>query len=527
MDETVNNTPEKKKGVSKGLIAIIVAAVLVIGGSVAAFILLENSSKAQYFLAEKNSLDYISEKFEERYQPEMDWLETSKENPTESTVELSAEYNDPYGGGTGYGMGMDPSQIINNSTITLKSAADMEEKLLSTEIAASFGGMEIDGINVHVTAEKILLGLPFIEEILQLKDEDLGPLLKEVDPESFTGEESMNLEALFEGTNSEELDYFIEEYGKMIYDELPEDAFEQADETIKIQDQSLNTEKITMHLTEDQVKEIIVTTLEKMKDDEKLKEMIREQMSLQQFGGTAMSPDVDQLINDFESGLEEGINEIDKLSIPDGLNSTIWVKDDVIAQRDFSVELGTTENDSTVAFAVKGTQLLEDTQQTFNYDFSFDDGYSEGTMNFTGDLAWEDNQATDSLALTFGETVLSYKGNETVDGSARDFERIFSMEDPMNGEGSLIWSGNANYEGDKMNSEHSFSVSTPDMNQDMFALHAAVEGTTIDSVELPNEDNVKDIGSMSIDEISQYFNTDVTPQMQQWLSNLMFQGSGF
>ncbi|GAQ18942.1 flagellar basal body protein FliL [Oceanobacillus picturae] len=526
MDETVNNTPEKKKGVSKGLIAIIVAAVLVIGGSVAAFVLLDNSAKAQYFLAEKNSLDYIGDKFEDRYQPEMDWLETSEENPTESTVELSAEYNDP-NGGMGYGMGLDPSQIINNSTITLTTAADMEEKQISTELAASFGGMEIDGVQFHVTAEKILLGLPFINEILQLKDEDLGPLLKEVDPETFTGEESMNLEQLFEGTNSEDLEYFKEEYGKMIFEELPEDAFEQTEESIKVQDQSLDTEKISLHLSEEQVKDIIVKTLEKMKDDEKLKEMIREQMALQQFGGTAMSPDADQFIADFEAGLEEGIDEIDKVSIPDGLNSTIWVTDDLIAQRDFSVKLGSTENEDTVTLAVKGTQLLEDAKQSFNYDFSYDDGYTEGTMNLTGDLSWKDNQATDSLALTIADTVLSYTGEETLDGTAREFERTFSFEDPMNGEGSLIWSGNANYEGDQMTSEHSFSVNTPDMSQDMFSLHAAVEGKTIDSVELPNEDNVKDIGSMSMDELSQYFNTEVTPQFQQWVSNLLYGGAGF
>ncbi|WP_404453791.1 hypothetical protein [Oceanobacillus kapialis] len=526
MDETVNNTPEQKKGVSKGLIAIIVAAVLVVGGSVAAFVLLDNSAKAQYLLAEKNSIEYIGETFKERYQPEMEWLETSKENPTESTVELSAEYNDPYGS-TGYGMGMDPSQIINNSTITLTTAADMEGKKISTELAASMAGIEIDGVQFHVTAEKVLLGLPFINDVLQLKDEDLGPLLKEVDPETFTGEESMNLEALFEGTNSEDLEYLKEEYGKMILDELPEDAFEQTEESIDVQDQSLDTEKITMQLSEQQVKDLIVTVLEKMKDDEKLKELIREQMSLQQFGSTMATADIDQVISDFESGLEDGINEIDKLSIPNGLNSTIWVHDDVIAQRDFSVEIGSTENDNTVALNVKGTQLLEDTQQTFNYDFSYDDGYSEGTMNLTGDFAWEDNQATDSLALTFGETVLSYNGEETLDGNAREFERTFSMEDPMSGEGSLIWSGNSNYEEGQMSSEHSFSVSSPQVSQDMFTLHATTEGQTIDSVELPSEDNVKDIGSMSVEEINQYFETEVAPQFQQWASELLYGGSGF
>src|SRR5690625_6718003 len=83
MDETVNDGTEKR-GFPKKIIAIIVIAVLVIGGSVAAYVMFNLSDKEKYFLAEKKSFEFMADKVEERFQPELDWLEQSKENQTRS-----------------------------------------------------------------------------------------------------------------------------------------------------------------------------------------------------------------------------------------------------------------------------------------------------------------------------------------------------------------------------------------------------------------------------------------------------------
>ncbi|WP_449355641.1 hypothetical protein ACUL41_07650 [Virgibacillus natechei] len=524
MGETMNNG-EKKKGFSKGLIAIIITVVVVAGSSVAAFVLLNLSEKEQYFLAEKNALEFMGEEIEERYQQELDWMEHSQENPVQQTVELAAEYNDPNEMG---GMGtVSPSQIINNSTISITGASDMENEQASAELQANIGGMEIDDVNFYVTAEEVTAGLPFMDELVQLKDEDFGNLMQELDPNAFTGEESMNLESLFEGTDAvdENIEYFQEEYVEMVYNEIPDDAFESADETIQVNDESLDTEKITFHLTEEQLKDVVTTVLGKMQQDDRIKEMMREQFVAGSMGTPGMEDEIDQFINEYETAIDDVINGLEDFQIPDGLTSTIWIHDDVIASRDFQVEMGPTAEEL-VSFTVNGTQLLRDTNQTFNYDLGFSDSYSEGTMNITGDLSSEDNNATDSINLTVEDITLAYESTESLNDGTRDFDRTFSFDQAGSG-GSLIWSGSSTYDNDQMNAEHNFSVESPEISQDMFTLQVMIDSETIDSVEMPNEEEARDLGSMNENELMEFVELEVTPQFQEWLFGLMGGGPGF
>ncbi|MBY7143205.1 hypothetical protein KFZ56_09060 [Virgibacillus sp. NKC19-3] len=528
MGETVDNE-EKKKGFSKGLIAIIITVVVVAGGSVAAFVLLNFSEKEQYFLAEKNTVEFMGEKFEERYQQELDWIDHSQENPVKQTLELAAEYNDP---NETSGMGaVSPSQIINNSTISITGASDMENEQASAELQANIGGMEIDDFDFYVTADEVTAGLPFMDELLQLRDEDFGNLMQKLDPNAFTGEESMNLESLFEGTDAfnEDIEYFQEEYGKMVYNETPDDAFESTDETIQVDDESLDTEKITFHLTEKQLKEIMTTVLEKMQQDEKIKEMMRDQfvagaMGTPAMGTPAMDDEFDQFINEYETAIGEAINGLEDFQIPDGLTSTIWVYDDVIAQREFQVDMGSTAEDL-VSFTVNGTQLLQDDNQTFNYDLGVSDSITDGTANIAGNLSWEDDNATDSINLTVEDVTLTYEGKESLNDGTRDFDRTFSF-DQAGTSGMLIWSGSSAYDNDQMNSEHHFSMESPEISQDMFALQVMIDSETIDSVEMPNEENIKDLGSMSENELTDFLEHEITPQFQAWLFGLMGGGPG-
>ncbi|RDW21615.1 DUF6583 family protein [Oceanobacillus chungangensis] len=516
MNETTNDGSNKKKGVSKGIIAITIIAVLAIGGAVAAFMLNNLSLKESYFLAEKKSTDFMIDKVEERYEPELDWYEHSKENATESKVDLSGEYNVP-STEAAYG-GVDPSQIINNSNLTITAATDMENKQISTDIAASIGGIEVNDVNLSFTNEKLMLSLPFVEEVIQLKDADLGPLLYELDPVSFTGEETLELDSIFEGNgglSEEDREYFKEEYGKMIYDQLPEDAFTTEDETVEVNGESINAEKISMQLTEKQVKEILTAVFDKMEKDDKLKDLIRKQAGLQLGGTAAVDPEIDQLLSDFETGIAEAKDGLADLQIPNGFNSTIWVENDLIVQRDLAIEMGPSAEEL-VTFSVKGGQLLKDTTQFFDYDFGLTESGNESVVNIAGNLTWEDNKASDKISLTADEFTLAYDGTETLTDGTRDFERIFTFEESATS-GSLNWNGSATYNKDQMSSENSFSIESPDISQDMFALHANVEGKTIDKVEMPAEDNVKDLGEMGAQGTMEYFELEVVPSFQEWL----------
>ncbi|SFB24469.1 hypothetical protein SAMN04488072_11143 [Lentibacillus halodurans] len=513
---------EAKKGIPKKYIAIIVAALLVIGGSVAAFVLKTGSPKAQYFSAEKNTIEFITEKVEERYQSEFDWAKTTMENPTENSLELSAEYNGP----PSNGMGMSPEQLINNSTIQLTSQLNQDENQLAADLQMNFAGIDINDVSMYVDADNVQLELPFLEEGLQIKDDDLTALLQEADPS--LNDFNIDFEQLFNQMDGmlsdEDQSYIADEYFAMIYNELPDDAFESADETVTVQDESIDTEKITLQLSEQEVKELVTTVLEKMKNDDQLKEIIKDQIKMQQFGIFAsntmpaeMENEVDTMMEDFEQSIDETINGLEDFQIPDGLTSVVWVQDDLIVKRDFSVSMAP-KDEETVSLTVQGNQLLQDAQQTIDYEFAID----EGALTLNADLSNQDNALDDSISVAAGDIELSYTGTSTLEDGTREFERTFSLNSQStNDSGSLNWNGEATYDNDQMNAEHTLTVEIPDLPQDIISLHVKNDAQTINEVEQPDDANAKNLGGMSLNELEQYFQTEVATQFQQWLMEIM------
>lgn len=520
----------RKKGSSKRIIIFTITALLIIGGSVAAFALLNLSDKQKYFLAEKNSVEVLSEQFEKRFEPELNWQEKVQANPTDTTLELSATYQDPDATLTAFG----PAQIINNSTLTIHEARDVKEKKMATEISGAFGGITIDGLNFYLTSEKLLVKLPFLKELLQVKEKDVGNLLTEVDPAMFKGKEKIDFDAFFTGSNvlsKDDQEYLQQEYLQMIYDKLPDSAFKSSDEAVKVDSTSIDAEKITFHLTEEKLKDILSSTMEKMKDDKRLKEIIREQLAIQTLGAgvstsnlaPTVETDIDNMINQFETTLDTAIKGLETFQIPDGLTSTIWVKDDLIVKRDFSLSMGQTK-DELVTFKVNGTQMLGEANQTFDYKLGYTaNNNEESFMTATGDLSWKDNKANDSIKLAAGNNELTYEGTSTLKDGERDFERVFTMKTGPD-QGGLSWSGNADYKEDHMSSENTFAVQVPGMEEDMLSLQVDKEAKLIKQVEIPENPKVKDIGSMKVNEIEQYFKTEVMPQFQQWVFKIMGTG---
>ena len=527
--EDQSNTVTAKKGTSKGLIITIIVAFLVIGGGVAAYFAINNltSDKQKYFLAEKKSAEFVYDNLAERYKPEIEWAELTRTKPSESEIQLSAEYNDPFGGGGDGFNGFDPAEIINNSTITLTAQSDIPNKKLGLGVSASAAGITIEDINFYLTEEEMVLGLPFLNEMLQLKSADTGNLLREVAPELTLEDENINFGEFFEAAegylSEEDKEYFKEEYLEMVYDKLTDDDFTSSSEEIDVNGKSVETEKIDFHLSEEKVKDIFAAIFDKLAKDEKVKELIEEQMTNQFFGladeSLIDSQELDQILTDFEDGMVTAKEEFQKISIPNGFTSTIWIDNKLIVQRELTVELGPSA-DELVKLTVNGTQLLTDDDITFAYDFNFEDSWDQGTLTLTGDSVVKDDQVTDSIKLAVADVEIAYNSEETLKDGKRDFERVFSFSQPASGEGSLYWVGNSAYEKDQMNAEHEFSVEATGFDRDLFTLHATIDGKQIKEVDIPSE-NLKDLGSMSADEISTYIEQDAAVQFQKWIMGIM------
>src|SRR5690625_7417815 len=116
VDSEVGNK-EKKSGVSKVMLGVIIGIIVVIVGVIIFFAMGGGSTKQQYFLAEGKTLNDMSNYIEDSYEAELDWLEVAQEEPTKSRLDISGEYNDS--NNINMGEMFDYSTISNNSAINI------------------------------------------------------------------------------------------------------------------------------------------------------------------------------------------------------------------------------------------------------------------------------------------------------------------------------------------------------------------------------------------------------------------------
>lgn len=506
---------------SKKVILIIVTALVVVvgGGGVTAYVMLTKSDKAEYFKAEASTFEYMKDRMGEQFEPELDWSEKTKENPIDMSADLSAEYQDPNNMAGGNDM-FDIEDIVNNASLTFNSQLDLDEHQMNTGLEADIAGFELDDFNMYLDDDALAINLPFMDESLQINNEDLSDLIQ-MDPEA--EDVDIDFSSLFEsaeGVPDEDIDHLKEEYLVSVYDDLSKDQFDSEKENVDVDGDEVKAKKITIDLSEEDVKEIIVSVLEKAQDDEELQEIVKERLQAQMMGLSAEEADVD-LETDVEALFNEDLDEAidfveDDMHMPDGLTSTIWVNDDVIVKRDLNVSVG--NGDESSELAVEGTNVLDDEAQAFDYEWTLVDPMDkEHTADVTADLSMKDDDINDTIEVSAADVTVAYDGESTLDDDERDFERTLSVTSQQQGiDGSLVWSGNASYAEDQMSSENEFTVETDMLGDIEASLFADMDYEVTKGVEEPDEDSVKDLGDMSPDELQQYFQQDIMSQAQEW-----------
>ncbi|GIO21734.1 DUF6583 family protein [Oceanobacillus sp. J11TS1] len=531
MVENNNDTEQqpKKKGLSKGIIAIIVAVIVLGVGGAAAFFLTASTPKATYFQAEKNSIEQMQNFFETKYEDEVNWYEKSMENPVSQTVNLGLNLE-----GLENSYYADPQIIamLSNAQLTMDSETDMKNKQAYSELSVNVGGIDFSGIAGYIEGSDVYAQLPFLEEILKISDEDLGSVLAEIDPYTFTGNEQLGIEELvFENDGAlltdEEKKYIQDEYLMFIYEELPDEAFESEKEDVKVNGDSISAEKITMNLSEKELKSVITSVLEKMKGDNKFKEILKGQFeqtaSMPLEDPAVMEEQIDQVLKEFDNAIDQGIEEIKNFQFPDGLQSTLWVSDNKVVQRDTSISLAP-EGEKLLNISLSGGQLFDDKQLYFDQTLTMNGEHEEVSIGFDGDFQGDGDAVTDSANLTFAvddgyapvQFAASYTGDESVDGSTRNFDRQLQFtvdNETLN----LSWTGDSTYDGDQMNSNNNIALDFPGYIENV-SMDLDVEGSVIDAVEGVDTSNVVDLGAMSAAELQEYFEGDFSRQLEQWLA---------
>ena len=506
----------------KGMIGIIIVAVLVIGGGAAAFLFVGNKTlKEQYFLAESETIEQLGDLITDKFEDEIDWYENSLEKPIETKVELSAEYNDPAAEPIG-GM-FDVAELINNSTIEVITQNDMKEKVSSVNLNANVAGMAIEDFKIQLTDDKLSIDLPFLEEDIVLQDKDVVRLANEFNPETFAEGETIDFADFFEAQrellSDKDKKYFEKEYGLMIYKEIPESAFKSTSETVEVNGEKVKTEKIDFTLTEQEVKDISLKIVEKLEKDNKAKSIFEDMYNQPSLGN------LKDISADYDKSLVELKESIPNLKLPEGLLSTVWLKSDVVVKRDFNMIVG--DKTEFTKVNITGDQNLDAKEKSLNYDFVIEDQDGLYAAKLKALLVTDGNKQSDEVVISAGfdkevnDFELKYTANETADKGKHDFEREFVLSDDTQDMGKLFWEGKSVYEKDQMNSNHVFSVEAEGVSRDLFSLNADFTGKQIKTVDKLDSAKEKDLGSMSVEEINEYVEVHITNKFTEWLMGQM------
>ncbi len=518
--ENVQETKVKKK--SPAVLIAVLTAVLVLGvGSVSAFFLFNKSAKVKYLLAETKTFTQMGDLFEERYQNEVDWMDVQKEKPVETTYDVSAEWNDP---SAGYDM-VEVQRILNNTTLSMSQVKDPVKKEWEMNFSGKFGSVAAEFGSLYFTPEKMMAGLSFSDKILFFMDEDYGKMMRATDS-SYDGPEKLGLSHIFEeqfALTGEFQTYVKEEYMEYLYHELPEEAFTSEKEEIDVFGEQMKTEKVEMKLTEEQVKSLLVDLFKKAREDEKLKALLKEQIAFSTMTDDISDRKLTELIRDFEDALDEAIDEVNELHIPNGIVSTIWHKSNSIVKREFAMSIGEFE-DEIATLKIEGVQLLEKSGQQWDYSFTGTDPYTqdETIVNIKGDLTWKDGKSDDTITITAEDVVITYKGKEELDGKERTFNREFSISDDGFSP-SIVWSGTASHEKDSMKADHEFTLNDPSgaiSTSDIY-LRVKQEGKIVKNVDMPDDSKTHvDVGKMSSNEMDDLEN-ELAEEFEKWVTDLM------
>ncbi|WP_419961216.1 hypothetical protein [Psychrobacillus sp. BM2] len=486
------------------IIAII--SFFVVAGGASAFFLVNKTPKEQYFYSEVKTIQHIQDLVETRYENETEWAKYGTTKVIDSIYDFSGEYQD--------GTNSEIEQVVNNSNIALRIASDPNKQEVEAEINATILGVDVEPIKGYITTEEVILGLPFYDQLLQLKDKDYGNLMRAIDP-GYSGSEKLGLEN-FLGKNNilseENIEYLKEEYMMYLYKSLPEEAFTTSDEKIDVNGKSIKAEKVSMTLTEAEVKKILIDVLQKAKKDPKFKEIVEDYLesSFEQF--TAVStPDA---TFEFDEVMDNLISSVEDIDLPEGIKSTIWHDADLIVKRDINTEIADLGK-----LEITGTQLLEDSAQNWNYTISMDND----PLHFTGDLTTtKDGTYKDEISfLDDNKAGLVYNGEEKLSGDDRTFERKFIIGDeyqPM----EFLWNGNSNYKKDSMQADHEFVVTIDESSNAVIKVNQ--ESKIIKKVNLPaDSEKMVNIGTMDSNSLQQFLSEDIYPEMQGWGMNIMQQ----
>ncbi|WLD93026.1 hypothetical protein [Alkalihalobacillus sp. AL-G] len=408
MNETRNETsatlePSRTPKKSKKPFILALAAVFILGLGATVYAMFFNlSPKDAYFKAEINSYKALSESVNETFAISDDLAEKTLEEPSKSTAELGFSVE---------GLeAIDPSLAMVKGLIeqvALKATTQLDPKAAKGSIELNLGvaGTEFIQAEAYQSDKRTGVNVPLLyDQYLYFNNEDFGKLMTRFDP-TYAGPEKlenlvkMQLDSI---KNQEKLNEVSKEYGKFIIENIKEENVTEGEAEFEGE----TYRQLTLKLSEKEVQELSKKVIDKVQADKELKDLLIDSMTQSNF--LASSSDIKTTMKeDFEKGLKELENNLDKIKLPDGFKSTILVNDqELIVKRDVDVKV-----------EVEG--------EVANIDFSTHALREDGVVT---DGKWEVNVFPENAKdQDYIKILLELKGEPGNDSIKRDLTGMFAI----------------------------------------------------------------------------------------------------
>ncbi|MRG86853.1 DUF6583 family protein [Salinibacillus xinjiangensis] len=472
-----------QKSNKKGLITII-SIILVIGiGAIGVYgynQLVNKNPLVQYVTAEKNTFEETWAYYEDYYGDSKTINEKLMSDPYEATSTFSVNTDLPMQLAQADPMIGMIQGVISSLEITTDTKVNpsTKETYIGADVAMQ-GNSLLDG-NIYQNEENTALQVPVLyDEYFVVNNKTFGEDLRQKGATEVPFEELPNF--VDQQLSPEQLEEMAKDYLKIISDHLSEDKVEVSEGE---EYQGSTYTKLSVHYTEEEVRDIFKEILTEMKNDERF---------TAQFGSAEIQKEEMDVL----------INNLDQLNLPNGLDYEAYMTKDYVEHRILSFDVMDTASQEEVAitfnmdtvnkgddqyefnFQVKAVPSSEDGQLLVQYS---EDGSPDGEqykVNHNLNVAFSDNQTEVDFGVE-AETVLKENNSETHFNLVVNKPEVQEIPDVS---GSLIM--NVSDEDDKAQRDFEFGLDVAMEDPNMGPITAGVtltgetEYTFTDNPEFP------------------------------------------
>jgi len=346
---------------------IIVIFALLIGG-IATALLLKNSPKELFFIAEAKAYKAGMEEWKAKYGDYVEYQKMVTESPSQSKIAIKGNIELPDNA-----IGTDLlflQKMIEQMSIELTTKMIPEDQTSNQHIALQMNGINLVDMEYVQTKDTFGVKIPFMySDYLYLNNDDFGNFIRKFDP-SYKGPDTLDIPNYkwsdFELTE-EEKDHLASHYKQFLIDELKSESFS-LDKGVSFEHagEKLKLNKITLKLSSEETEQIIKDLFDYMAKDEKFHEIIAKRIAkIAETNRASFDAQLDvdftkpdNVQAEFKKLLEDARENADQIKVCEGLKYTIFIdKSDKIINRNISIGLEGAEGDLTFVFETKNVPL--------------------------------------------------------------------------------------------------------------------------------------------------------------------------